>query len=83
MQPPIWTPSVALSPIEQQIVKRIKRAKLFIFLRQYRHMLFDDAFQQQLAAMYKHAPKASRPSRRLSLPWRPLCKPTPACPMTN
>jgi DDE family transposase/transposase-like protein DUF772 len=61
MQPPIWTPSVALSPIEQQIVKRIKRAKLFLFLRHYRHMLFDDAFQQQLAAMYKDAPQGQPP----------------------
>ena len=46
MQPPIWTPPVALSPIEQQIIKRIKRAKLFIFLRHHRHTLFDPTFQQ-------------------------------------
>lgn len=61
MQPPVWTPPVALSPIEQQIVKRIKRAKLFIFLRHHRHTLFDDAFQQELAAMYKDAPQGQPP----------------------
>jgi Transposase DDE domain/Transposase domain (DUF772) len=61
MQPPIWTPPVALSPIEQQIVKRIKRAKLFIFLRHHRHTLFDDAFQHELATMYKDAPQGHPP----------------------
>src|SRR6476620_3260562 len=61
MQPAIWTPPVALSLIEQQIVKRIKHAKLFIFLRQHRHTLFDPAFQQELAAMYKDAPQGQPP----------------------
>src|SRR5919201_371819 len=61
MQPPIWTPSVDLSSIEQQIVKRIKRAKLFIFLRRHRHMLFDAAFQQELATIYKDAPQGQPP----------------------
>ena len=56
MQPSIWTPPVDLSVLEQQIVKRIKRAKLFVFLRHHRHTLFDAAFQQELAAMYKDAP---------------------------
>jgi transposase len=36
---------------------RIKRAKLFVFLRDHRHELFDDAFQEELAALYA-------PSRR-------------------
>jgi hypothetical protein len=61
MQPPVWTPPVALSPSEQQIVKRIKRAKLFIFLRHHRHTLFDAAFQQELAAMYKDVPQGQPP----------------------
>jgi len=57
MQPPVWTPAVELSPAEQQIIKRIKRAKLFVFLRQHRQTLFDDAFQQELATMYKDVPE--------------------------
>ena len=61
MQPPVWTPSVELSPLEQQIVKRIKRAKLFVFLRQHRHTLFDAIFQEELAAMYKDAPQGQPP----------------------
>ncbi len=30
-------------------MKQIKRAKLFVFLREHRHELFDGAFQQDLA----------------------------------
>jgi len=51
MQPPVWTPPVALSPIEQQIVTRITRATLCICLRHHRHTLCDSACQQELAAM--------------------------------
>ncbi|WP_416212237.1 hypothetical protein [Nostoc sp. DedSLP03] len=43
MRPQIWQPPIELSALEQSIVKRIKRAKLFTFLRQYRHQLFDEA----------------------------------------
>jgi Transposase DDE domain/Transposase domain (DUF772) len=52
MRPPPWTPPVELSPVEQRIVKRIRRAKLFVFLREQRHELFDAAFQEELAASY-------------------------------
>jgi transposase len=34
---------------------------LFIFLRHHRHTLFDDAFQHQLATMYKDAPQGHPP----------------------
>lgn len=50
-----------LSPAEQQIVKRIKRAQLFVFLRAHRHTLFDEAFQQELATMEKDAPQDQPP----------------------
>jgi transposase len=45
-------PPVGLSSLEQTIIARIKRAKLFIFLRDHRHELFDDAFQEELATLY-------------------------------
>jgi IS5 family transposase len=61
MQPSVWRPPVELSPAEQQIVKRIKRAKLFIFLREHRHTLFDETFQHELATMYKDAPQGQPP----------------------
>jgi hypothetical protein len=34
MRPPYWQPAVELSPASQSIIASIKRAKLFIFLRQ-------------------------------------------------
>lgn len=49
MQPAHWQPPVELSAQEEQIVKRIRKAKLFVFLRKLRHELFDEAFQQELA----------------------------------
>lgn len=49
-----WTPPVALSPQEKLLMKRLTRVrKLFGFLREHRHELFDDAFQTQLEAMYR------------------------------
>jgi Transposase domain (DUF772)/Transposase DDE domain len=57
MQPAIWKPLIELSKQEEQIVSRIRRAKLFVFLRHYRHEVFDEVFQQELATLY-------RPSKR-------------------
>src|SRR6516162_3640924 len=52
MRPSFWHPPIKLSSTEQTITTRIKRAKLFVFLRDHRHTLFDDAFQEELAALY-------------------------------
>jgi hypothetical protein len=52
MRPSTWHPPVELSSLEQTIIARIKRAKLFIFLRYHRHELFDDAFQEELSMLY-------------------------------
>jgi hypothetical protein len=60
MQPSLWQPPIDLSPTEQAIMKRIKRAKLFVFLREHRHELFDEAFQQELAALY-HSSRRGQP----------------------
>jgi hypothetical protein len=49
-----WTPPVALKPQEKMLMKRLTRVrKLFGFLREHRHELFDGAFQEQLEAMYR------------------------------
>ena len=61
MQPSVWMPPMDLSSAEQDIIKRIKRAKLFVFLRHHRHTLFDVAFQQELASMYQDAPQGQPP----------------------
>ena len=52
--PPLWSPPVALSPAEQKVAARAApRKKLFVFLREMRGELFDDAFQEELLAMYR------------------------------
>ncbi len=53
MRPPYWNPPIELSEAEQSIISRIKRAKLFIFLRYNRHLLFDQQFQAELTTMFK------------------------------
>ena len=56
MRPLFWQPPIASSAAEQAILKRIRRAKLFVFLRQHRHELFDEAFQAELATLYQDSP---------------------------
>ncbi len=51
MRPSLWHPPVEWSAAEQAVVARIRRAKLFTFLRRIRHELFSDAFQEELAAI--------------------------------
>jgi hypothetical protein len=84
MQPFDWQPPVALSEREEHIVQRIRRAKLFVFLRHHRHELFDGIFQQELANLY-------RPSKRGHPPIAPAqvalaiirASRTRGCPMTR
>ncbi len=61
MQPAIWKPPVPLSPQEEHIVKKIRKAKLFVFLRHHRHELFDETFQQELASLYRKAERGQPP----------------------
>lgn len=53
MRPPPWRPPIDPTPAEVTIIRLIKRAKLFVFLREHRHELFDEAFQTELGRMYK------------------------------
>lgn len=55
MQPVVWKPPVDLSPQEELIVKKIRKAKLFVFLRQHQHELLNEAFQEELARLYRKA----------------------------
>ncbi len=61
MQPLLWQPPVELSAQEEQIVKRIRKAKLFVFLRKQRHELLDEAFQQELAGLYRASERGQPP----------------------
>ena len=49
MRPPLWHPPVKLSTAEHAIIKRIRRAKLFVFLRHHRHTLFADPLQRDFS----------------------------------
>lgn len=65
-----WTPPVATTRQEQFLLKRLDRVrKLLGFLRLHRHELFDDAFQVELATMYRTtgAGKAPRPPAMMAM----------------
>jgi hypothetical protein len=65
-----WTPPVAPTRREQFLLKRLDRVrKLLGFLRLHRHELFDDAFQDELAAMYRTtgAGKEARPPAMMAM----------------
>jgi transposase len=61
MKPGYWNPPQELNALEKNIVKRIKRAKLFTFLREIRHQLFNDEFQEELNTIYAEANKGKPP----------------------
>jgi Transposase domain (DUF772) len=44
-----------------EVVKRIKRARLFVWLREHRHELFDEGLQGELAQMYADRPVGQPP----------------------
>ena len=61
MRPVVWRPPVEPSPAEQLVIKAVRRAKLFVFLRQHRHELFGEEFQAELAEAYVDSPKGQPP----------------------
>jgi hypothetical protein len=57
-----WKPPVETSKKEDMLLARAKRSrKLFAFLRLHRHVLFDDAFQSELEALYRDSGAGSEP----------------------
>src|SRR5712692_5349097 len=61
MQPLLWQPPIEQSRTEQTIMKRIKRAKLFVFLREHRHELFNQPFQEELSGLYRDSKRGQPP----------------------
>jgi len=61
VRPVLWWPPVDPSPAEQAVIKAVRRARLFVFLRQHRHELFDEQFQAELAQAYADSPKGQPP----------------------
>jgi transposase len=61
MRPGTWNPPVEPSPEEHAVIKAVRRARLFVFLREHRHELFDEEFQAELAQAYVDSPKGQPP----------------------
>jgi hypothetical protein len=61
VRPVVWRPPAEPSPAEQSVIKAVRRAKLFVFLRLHRHELFDEPFQAELAQAYVDSPKGQPP----------------------
>ncbi len=59
MRPVHWRSPIELSVSEQVIVKQVHRAKLFIFLREHRHEVFNAAFQEELVGQYQDSRRAT------------------------
>ncbi|MDC0714198.1 IS1182 family transposase [Stigmatella sp. ncwal1] len=57
-----WRPPEPLTEQEEQFVKRMgRKGKLFAFLRQHRHELLDEAFQEELEGMYRDTGAGKEP----------------------
>lgn len=57
-----WNPKVKCSERELRLLKLAgKSRKLFVFLREHRHELFDDAFQAELEGMYRQTGQGETP----------------------
>ena len=61
VRPVVWRPPAEPSPAELAVIKAVRRAKLFVFLRLHRHELFDEPFQAELAQAYVDSPKGQPP----------------------
>src|SRR5262245_39462065 len=49
-----WRPRQSFTKQEDALLRRLRRTrKLFAFLRDHRHEIFDDGFQEELEAMYR------------------------------
>ena len=48
----IWKPPVELSQAEQFVVESCKKRRVFVFLRELRHRIFDEPMQRKLNAAY-------------------------------
>jgi hypothetical protein len=83
MQPFDWQPPVALSEREEHIVQRIRRAKLFVFLRHHRHELFERTFQQELANLYQPSKRGHPPIAPAQIALAIILQAYTGCPMTR
>jgi len=58
-----WRPRQDSTKQEQALLRRLRKGrKLFAFLREYRHELFDETFQAELEAMYRDTGAGKSPT---------------------
>jgi hypothetical protein len=63
-----WSPPRPLSPAEEAVAQRLRRTgKFYLFLREVRAELFDEAFQTELAAAYRPRGTAPLPAALLAM----------------
>jgi len=57
-----WWPRAECSETEKRLLKAVARSrKLFVFLREHRHELFDASFQEELEQMYRQSGQGEEP----------------------
>ena len=57
-----WQPAARVTEVEKRLMKIAGRSrKLFVFLREHRHELFDAAFQDELEDMYRQTDQGEEP----------------------
>lgn len=57
-----WRPRTSHTRQEEALLRRLRKTrKLFAFLRDHRHELFDEKFQAELAAMYRNTGAGAQP----------------------
>ena len=62
MSVPRWKPPVKPSPREKFILKRCqKKRRLFAFLREHRHQIFDEGIQGEIESMYRDTGAGKKP----------------------
>ncbi|HVZ87353.1 MAG TPA: transposase [Polyangia bacterium] len=58
-----WHPRQGTTKQEEVLLRRLRKGrKLFAFLRDYRHELFDDGFQAELESMYRGTGAGKEPT---------------------
>ena len=70
MRPVVWRPPVEPSAAERAVIRAVRRARLFVFLREHRHELSDEEFQAELAQAYADSPRGQPPVPPRSWRWR-------------
>jgi hypothetical protein len=61
MRPRPWTFATELTQREESVLRRFKKRPFYAFLRRQRNRLFDEGFQEELAAMYQEdSPEGGR-----------------------